>query len=81
MFPLDIIGVTNETRHEGVWHKEEKQKKGCFVGSILLSTEDRNRTDTRSPSPDFESGASTSSATPANEKAYNTIRILSQPLF
>jgi hypothetical protein len=29
-------------------------------------TEGRNRTDTMSPSPDFESGASTSSATPAS---------------
>jgi hypothetical protein len=31
MFPLDIIGVTNETRHEGVWHKEEKQKKDASL--------------------------------------------------
>ncbi len=31
----------------------------------LIGTEGRNRTDTVSPPPDFESGASTSSATPA----------------
>ena len=42
----------------------------CFeplriVNKILNGTEGRNRTDTVSPPPDFESGASTSSATPA----------------
>ena len=33
----------------------------------LNGTEGRIRTDTMSPSPDFESGASTNSATPAHE--------------
>ena len=32
---------------------------------LNIGTEGRNRTDTVSPPPDFESGASTSSATPA----------------
>ena len=35
------------------------------VVKCLNGTEGRNRTDTMSPSPDFESGASTNSATPA----------------
>ena len=33
---------------------------------LFGNTEDRNRTDMELPPPDFESGASTSSATPAN---------------
>ncbi|VTZ26822.1 hypothetical protein MPC4_30048 [Methylocella tundrae] len=33
----------------------------------------RNRTDTLSPEPDFESGASTSSATPAKADAFDSI--------
>ncbi len=38
----------------------------------LNGTEGRGRTDTMSPSPDFESGASTNSATPAHyEEDYN----------
>jgi hypothetical protein len=53
-----------------------------FWGSLRGSepsngTEGRNRTDTMSPSPDFESGASTSSATPAKKPYYNeTIFVL-----
>ena len=35
------------------------------VTRVFNGTEGRNRTDTVSPPPDFESGASTSSATPA----------------
>ena len=35
------------------------------VTKVLNGTEGRNRTDTMSPSPDFESGASTNYATPA----------------
>lgn len=35
------------------------------VIKLLIGTEGRTRTDTMSPSPDFESGASTNSATPA----------------
>ena len=35
------------------------------VTKALNGTEGRSRTDTMSPSPDFESGASTNSATPA----------------
>lgn len=35
------------------------------VTKCLNGTEGRTRTDTMSPSPDFESGASTNSATPA----------------
>lgn len=35
------------------------------VKKVINGTEGRNRTDTVSPPPDFESGASTSSATPA----------------
>ena len=38
---------------------------------VLNGTEGRNRTDTVSPPPDFESGASTSSATPALPHDYN----------
>ena len=41
------------------------------VTKLLNGTEGRNRTDTVSPPPDFESGASTSSATPAMLKDYN----------
>ncbi len=36
------------------------------VIKLLIGTEGRTRTDTMSPSPDFESGASTNSATPAH---------------
>ncbi len=36
------------------------------VAKCLNGTEGRTRTDTMSPSPDFESGASTNSATPAH---------------
>jgi len=36
----------------------------------MFGTEGRNRTGTKSPSPDFESGASTSSATPAKNQYY-----------
>ncbi|KTC94453.1 hypothetical protein Lery_2620 [Legionella erythra] len=35
----------------------------------LNGTEGRSRTDTMSPSPDFESGASTNSATPAHRSS------------
>jgi hypothetical protein len=35
------------------------------IVKCLNGTEGRTRTDTMSPSPDFESGASTNSATPA----------------
>ena len=35
------------------------------VKKVLNGTEGRSRTDTVSPQPDFESGASTNSATPA----------------
>jgi hypothetical protein len=35
---------------------------------ILYGTEGRNRTDTPVKEPDFESGASTSSATPARKR-------------
>ena len=38
------------------------------VLKILNGTEGRSRTDTMSPSPDFESGASTNSATPAHNR-------------
>jgi hypothetical protein len=41
----------------------------CSVG-----TEGRNRTDTVSPPPDFESGASTSSATPAQARIITLIK-------
>jgi hypothetical protein len=37
------------------------------VLKCLNGTEGRSRTDTVSPPPDFESGASTNSATPAHE--------------
>src|SRR5229473_6912481 len=40
---------------------------------FLISTEGRSRTDTVSPPPDFESGASTSSATPACGGKYNGV--------
>ena len=58
-----------------------KTKKGCSEGASFLNTEDRNRTDTRSPSPDFESGASTSSATPARKTPYSRIQELCQAFF
>ena len=58
-----------------------KTKKGCSEGASFLNTEDRNRTDTRSPSPDFESGASTSSATPASKTPYKGIEEPSQAFF
>jgi hypothetical protein len=38
---------------------------------LKIGTEGRTRTDTVSPPPDFESGASTSSATPAQGAYYN----------
>jgi hypothetical protein len=41
-----------------------------FFENPCLGTEGRNRTGTMSPSPDFESGASTSSATPAKKAHY-----------
>ena len=46
----------------------------------MIGTEGRNRTDTVSPPPDFESGASTSSATPAQHREYinPAIRITTQ---
>ena len=40
------------------------------VTKVLNGTEGRTRTDTVSPPPDFESGASTNSATPATEGDY-----------
>ena len=40
-----------------------------------IGTEGRNRTDTVSPPPDFESGASTSSATPAQRVQYINLAI------
>ena len=36
------------------------------VAKLINGTEGRSRTDTVSPPPDFESGASTNSATPAH---------------
>jgi hypothetical protein len=50
-------------------HKKTTLKSGFFI-SLLFGTEGRNRTGTMSPSPDFESGASTSSATPAKSGYY-----------
>lgn len=47
------------------------QKAGIFDA---FGTEGGNRTHTMSPSPDFESGASTNSATPAREEHYNKAR-------
>lgn len=41
---------------------------------LFLHTEDRNRTDMELPPPDFESGASTSSATPAERRVFATHR-------
>ena len=41
------------------------------VAKYLNGTEGRSRTDTVSPLPDFESGASTNSATPAQVSKYN----------
>ncbi len=41
------------------------------VTKVLNGTEGRSRTDTVSPPPDFESGASTNSATPAQVCHYN----------
>lgn len=45
------------------------------VSVHLNGTEGRNRTGTMSPSPDFESGASTSSATPAKSGHYRDTSI------
>ncbi|KTD30768.1 hypothetical protein Lmor_2875 [Legionella moravica] len=46
------------------------------VTNSFIGTEGRTRTDTMSPSPDFESGASTNSATPARAVIITKIKIL-----
>jgi hypothetical protein len=45
------------------------------VWKVLNGTEGRTRTDTVSPPPDFESGASTNSATPAHRRDYNKFSV------
>ena len=57
------------------------KKKSTSHLKCSLNTEDRNRTDTRSPSPDFESGASTSSATPAQNAFRNKEHFAFEVLF
>ena len=42
---------------------------------LSFAAEGRNRTDTELPPPDFESGASTSSATPANDNGMKYISL------
>ena len=58
-------------RAQGPADKKRAKKKGCQVAALLNDgTEGRNRTDMMLPPPDFESGASTSSATPAQFEVY-----------
>ena len=48
-------------------------KKSCAISLVfyhICGTGDRGRTDTMLPSPDFESGASANSATPAQRMIY-----------
>ena len=60
---------------------QKPKKKSTSHLKCSLNTEDRNRTDTRSPSPDFESGASTSSATPAQNAFRNKEHFAFEVLF
>ena len=53
----------------------QSKKKKRSNPSAFFHTEDRNRTDMELPPPDFESGASTSSATPANESVMHNYRL------
>ena len=61
--------------------RRARKKKRTPAGVLSKNTEDRNRTDTRSPSPDFESGASTSSATPAHYYLENEEHSVAEALF